>query len=88
MKADRNVDFYITSASHVASTEQEWLVCKESLSYCVAIHDDLAAATADAIQMADFDVACGQVAQVHVQEHPSAQWRTVWCSPGAIPRFA
>ena len=88
MIADGVVDFYVTSLAHFSSSQRTWLICRESLSNCVGIQDDLAAATAQAIRMAGYHTAAGQLAQVHVQQDQGiAPWRTVWCSPDSVPRF-
>ena len=88
MIADGVVDFYVTSLAHFSSSQRTWLICRESLSNCVGIQDDLAAATAQAIRMAGYHTSAGQLAQVHVQQDQgTAPWRTVWCSPDCVPRF-
>jgi len=82
---DAAVDFYVTPL--VQSGGVSWLVCKNALSHCVGIQDDIIAATAQAIQMAQYHAA-NIAAQVHVRNAESAAWRTVWCSPNVTPRFA
>jgi len=85
---DGVVDFYVTALNHFSSSRQTWLVCRETVSNCVGIQDDLAAAVAQAIRMAGYHASAGQAAQVHVQQEQGlAPWRTVWCSPDSAARF-
>jgi hypothetical protein len=87
--ADGVVDFYVTSFTQFSSSRRTWLVCRESVSNCVGIQDDVEAATAQAIRMAGYHASAGQAAQVHVQQDQgTAPWRTVWSSPDSVPRFS
>jgi len=87
--ADGVLDFFVTALPHFSSSRRTWLVCRESLSNCVGIQDDVAAATAQAIRMAGYHAAGGQAAQVHLQQDEgTARWRTIGCSPESAPRFA
>jgi len=85
---DGVLDFYVTALDHFSSPRQTWLVCRETVSNCVGVQDDLPAAIAQAIRMAGYHVSAGQPVQVHVQqEHGLAPWKTVWCSPDSAARF-
>jgi len=86
--ADGVLDFYVAALDHFASSRRTWLVCREGVSNCVSIQDDLAAATAQAIRMAEYHADAGQAVQVHVQQEQGlAPWRTIWCSPDSAARF-
>lgn len=82
-----SVDFYIESFTQAVSAERVWFIYKGSLACCVGVFGDCIDATAHAIPMAEYQVACGNVAQIHVRDRTAGPWRTVWCPPGVDPRF-
>lgn len=81
------VHFYVIPLEQHASATTTWLVCKGSPSNCVGVQDDVIEATAQAVRMATYQVLSGDAAQVHVRDAGATNWRTVWCPPGAVPRF-
>jgi hypothetical protein len=88
MRDALNVDFSVTSLVHFATSGREWLVCKDSVSNCVGVQDDVEAATAQAIRMAQYYAARRDDVQVHIEVPGAAgHWRTIWHHPDFEPRF-
>jgi len=86
--SDAVVDFYVASLAHFATSNREWLVCRDDVSCCVGVQDDLESAIAQAIQMAQYYEARGDDVQVHVETSGTAEhWRTIWHRPDFTPRF-
>jgi len=81
------VDFYITSLTHIASPNIEWLVCRDSESNCVGVQETFEAAVAQAIQMTEYYAARGGDVQVHTQGPGANRWRTIWHRPDFSSRF-
>ena len=87
MASDGIIDFYVSPLAQSAGAKVSWLVCKGALSNCVGIEGDLAAATAQAVRMAAYQTSCGKIAQAHVPDGVTGEWRTVGCTPGTERRF-
>jgi len=81
------VDFYIVPVGFVSVKKQSWYVYIGTTSHCLAVHDELMGAEEHATQMAEYRVAYGGYAQIHVQQADTKLWKTVWYSPGIKPRF-
>lgn len=79
-------DFYVVLLQFAAVERKQWLICARPASHCLAVHEDQASAIAHACRMAEYRVAAGKAAQVHVHGNDGRYWKTVWCSAGAVPK--
>lgn len=87
MSINDTVDFYIIPLEFVVIRVRNWLICLEPTSRCIAVHEQLAEAVSNAIQMAEYRVTRDRSAQVHVRYRDISPWKTIWCSAGSTPRF-
>lgn len=85
--ADDLIDFYVIPLQFASKERQPWLICARPSSHCLAVHEDQTSAIAHARRMADYRVAAGKAAQVHVQNEDGSCWKTVWCSAGGVPKY-
>ena len=79
-------DFYVVLLQFASIERKQWLICARPASHCLAVHEDRASAIAHARRMAEYRVAAGKVAQIHVQNEDGSSWKTVWCSTGGVPK--
>ena len=79
------IDFLITTWGD----EREWMIFRQTVApeHCVRVCATESEAQEKALLMAQYHVAAGHDAQVHVRRREGDAWQTVWHALGSLPRF-
>lgn len=75
------VDFYIDLVKFFTTEQESWYICDGAglHSRCMAVLDELDEAIEHAVKMADYQVARGSTARIHVKQEDGS-WKTIWWS--------